>query len=87
MEEVNSKIEEAIIQALAHKARRNVLKIVRSSEGGVSYTELLNELGLPTGKLNYHLRQLEGLVEKTNEKKYVLTPFGEKAMSLLDSIV
>jgi len=87
LQEIDSEIEEAIVQALAHKARRNILRIVRSSENGVSYTELLNELGLPTGKLNYHLRQLEGLIEKTGERKYVLTSFGGKALSLLDSIM
>lgn len=86
MKEFGAEIEEIIIQALGHEARRTMLKIINSSEKDASYTELMIELGLSTGKLNYHLRQLEGLVEKNNERRYVLTPLGRKATSLLSSI-
>ena len=86
MKEIGAEIEGIIIQALGHEVRRTVLKIINSSEKGASYTELMMELGLSTGKLNYHLRQLEGLVEKNEERKYVLTPLGRKAISLLSSI-
>lgn len=79
-------IEATIVQALCHEARREALKIINSNEKGASYTELMAELGLPTGKLNYHLRQLEGFVEKNSERRYVLTPLGRKATGLLASI-
>lgn len=86
MKDVDAELEEIIIQALGHEARRTMLKIINSSEKGASYTDLMIELGLSTGKLNYHLGQLEGLVEKNEERKYVLTFLGRKAMSLLSSI-
>ena len=86
MEDIEQEIEDIIIQGLGHPARRTVLKIIHSAPNGASYTELLGELRLSTGKLNYHLGQLEGLIEKNKERKYVLTPLGEKATSLLDSI-
>ena len=79
-------IENIVFQALAHPVRRTILKIVASSVKGVSYTELITELGLSTGKLNYHLEQLEGLIEKNNERLYVLTPFGRKALNQLNLI-
>ena len=86
VKEFGAEIEEIIIQALGHEARRTMLKIINSSEKGASYTELMIELGLSTGKLNYHLRQLEGLVEKNKERRYLLTPLGRKATTLLSSI-
>jgi hypothetical protein len=41
---------------------------------------------LSTGKLNYHLDQLNGLIEKNASHFYVLTPFGEKAVEHLNLI-
>jgi predicted transcriptional regulator len=86
LEDIEQEIEDIIIQGLGHSARRTVLKIVGSTPNGASYTELLSELRLSTGKLNYHLAQLQGLIEKNKERRYVLTPLGEKAISLLNSI-
>jgi hypothetical protein len=86
MQEIEQEVEEIIIQGLGHPARRTVVRIIHSAPNGALYTELLGELRLSTGKLNYHLGQLEGLIEKNKERRYVLTPLGEKAISLLDSI-
>ncbi len=74
-------IVEVVFQALSHPMRRNVLAILGADPKGVSYTELIGEMGLPTGKLNYHLDQLGGLIEKNAERRYVLTPLGKKALS------
>jgi predicted transcriptional regulator len=79
-------IENVTFQALAHQTRRTIIQIVQSRKQGVSYTELITELGLSTGKLNYHLEQLGGLIEKNNDHFYVLTPFGEKAVEHLNLI-
>jgi hypothetical protein len=43
-------------------------------------------LSLSTGKLNYHLEQLEGLTGKNDKHYYVLTPFGMKALDQLNLI-
>jgi predicted transcriptional regulator len=79
-------IEEVIIQGLAHQERRNILKIISLAEGGASYSSILGELGLNTGRMNYHLRQLEGLVARNGDRKYHLTPLGKKALSVLHSM-
>ena len=86
MKETGAEIEEVIMQALSHETRRTVLKMIDSNEEGTSYTELMLGLGLSTGKLNYHLGKLEGLVEKNSERRYVLTPLGRRAVSFLSSI-
>jgi hypothetical protein len=78
-------IETVTFQALAHPTRRTIIRIVQMRNQGVSYTELITELGLSTGKLNYHLEQLKGLIEKNSDHFYVLTPFGAKALEHLNS--
>ena len=85
MQDLRRQIEDAIFQALAHPMRRTILKIVASSSS-ITYSELITELQLPTGKLNYHLEQLEGFIEKDSNRHYVLTPLGKKALNQLNLI-
>ena len=82
----NEQVENVTFQALANQTRRTIIRIVQSKNQGVSYTELITELGLSTGKLNYHLDQLKGLIEKNSAHRYVLTPLGEKAVAQLNLI-
>lgn len=77
--------EEIMLNALNHKVRREILRLIKNKES-VTYTHILNRTELPTGKLNYHLKQLTGLAEKNPSDEYVLTPLGEKAVAILDSI-
>jgi len=79
-------VEEVVFQALASTERREIIRVIRSREGGATYSEILGELGLTTGNINYHLKQLEGLVEKDEERKYRLTPLGERAMTVLHGV-
>ncbi len=81
--ETGSQIENVVFQALANPVRRTILRIIASKAQGASYTELITELSLSTGKMNYHLEQLGGLVEKNGERRYVLTPLGIKALNQL----
>ena len=85
MQDFNSQVENTVFQALAHPMRRTILKIV-SSRDGTTYSELITELQLPTGKLNYHVEQLEGLIEKNTERQYILTSLGKKALNQLDLV-
>jgi len=85
LQDLNSQVESALFQALAHPMRRIILKIVASTNAA-TYSELIVELQLPTGKLNYHLEQLGGLIEKNSDRKYVLTPLGKKAVNQLNLI-
>jgi len=82
----NVEIENVTFQALAHPTRRTIIRILLSRNQGVSYTELITELGLSTGKLNYHLEQLKGLMEKNANHYYVLTPFGRKVVEHLNLV-
>ena len=86
MENRREDVEELIIQGLGHRERRNILKIISQAPRGAVYSEILGELGLNTGKMNYHLRQLEGLVERNGERRYHLTPLGRRALTVLSSM-
>ena len=86
MNDQREQVEEIIIQGLGHQERRNILKIISLAEDGASYSAILGELGLNTGRMNYHLRQLEGLVVRNGNRKYHLTPLGKKALSVLHSM-
>jgi len=79
-------VEAVVFQALAHPMRRTIVKLIGANSNGVVYTELITELGLSTGKLNYHIEQLEGLIEKNEERRYVLTPLGKKTLNQLKLI-
>ena len=78
--------EEIILQGIGHEERRNILKIIGSDPEGVICSEILNELQLNTGKLNYHLKLLEGLIERDNNRHYRLTKLGMKSIMILNSI-
>ncbi len=79
-------IEEVALQALGHRERRNILEIIASSRDGVLYSDILHELGINTGKLNYHLKLLEGVIEKDDSRRYLLTDLGRKAYRLLKGL-
>ncbi|MBA7618620.1 hypothetical protein ES703_25950 [subsurface metagenome] len=53
---------------------------------GVLYSDILHGLGLNTGKLNYHLKLLDGVVEKDDSRRYRLTDLGVRAMGLLGGL-
>ena len=54
---------EWVLKAVSHNLRRRILNLIYDYSF-INYTDLLRELDLSTGKLNFHLKQLTGLIEK-----------------------
>ena len=79
-------LENLVIRALSHSERKNILKIVASYPEGVNYTGILGESGLSTGKLNYHLGELTGFLERGDDRLYRVNELGKKAISVLEYI-
>lgn len=77
------KSEDVLLNALNHQIRREILHLLESDDR--SYTQILELFAISTGKLNYHLKILEGLIEKSETNWYSLTPLGQKTMKLLDN--
>jgi heterodisulfide reductase subunit A-like polyferredoxin/coenzyme F420-reducing hydrogenase delta subunit len=71
-----------VYEALAHPLREKILRIL-DAERLLPYKDLMNRLDLKkTGLFNYHLKKLEGFIEK-REGLYQLTSTGQNAIRLL----
>ena len=86
MRKMYREVERAVFEVLAHPVRRDILKLASYGEDGASYTDILNELALSTGRLNYHIKQMEGFVHKNERLRYTLTPLGIAAVDLMSSL-
>ena len=73
-----------IFTALKHPIRRNILR--RLSVSFATYTELLNELGIENGLLNYHIESLRELIRKGEDGSYTLSEFGLASLNLIKRI-
>jgi uncharacterized RDD family membrane protein YckC/DNA-binding transcriptional ArsR family regulator len=71
-----------ILSVLSHPLRREILSNL-SEKGECSFTDLMNALNVDTGKLSFHIRNLEGFLEQTPTGKYKLTKVGENAIRLI----
>ncbi|MFW9852629.1 MAG: PH domain-containing protein [Candidatus Thorarchaeota archaeon] len=76
---------EWVLKAVSHQLRRKILNLIYDYSF-LNYSDLLRELDLTTGKLNFHLKQLTGLIEKQRDGEYRLTPIGEKALEILKQV-
>lgn len=65
-------------------SNRQRIIILLHERGDIGYTDLMKELSISsTGKMNYHLKVLNGLLSKTSDNKYSLTEKGLIAAKLL----
>jgi hypothetical protein len=75
--------EHSIYYVLNDETRRKIILSLKDTKE-VAYTDLLNTLQIDnTGRLNYHLKVLEGFVSKNSKGNYVLTEKGKVASKLL----
>jgi predicted transcriptional regulator len=70
--------------ALKHPIRRKILRIINQSP--VTYTEILSQLGIDNGLLNYHLENMKELLTKDEEGRYKLSEFGRAAINLIEKV-
>jgi uncharacterized RDD family membrane protein YckC/DNA-binding transcriptional ArsR family regulator len=74
-----------ILSALSHPLRRQILQYLSEEEEG-SFTDLMNALKVDTGKLSFHIKNLEVFLEQTPASKYRLSKVGENAMVLIKDL-
>ena len=86
MKNNENELDDLVIKVLSHQERKRILKIVGSYPEGVNYTGILGETGLSTGRLNYHLGELEGFLERDDDRLYTLGVLGRKAAATLSFI-
>lgn len=74
--------EYSLFKALSHPTRSKIIEALHENIE-LSYTELLNILGVDTGKLNFHLKNMSGLFETTEDGTYILTNEGRIAYNVI----
>jgi len=67
--------------SLRHPARRKILRML--SEQKVTFSQMLEELAIPSSHLTYHLENLGELLVKDENGKYMLSSFGKAAVSMM----
>ena len=67
MNQVTISAESILIKGISHDIRREIIRLV--DEYPRSFTDLLNFFDISTGKLNYHLSQIKGFVDKNDEMR------------------
>ncbi len=69
---------------LKDETRQRILLLL-NDRGSLSYTDLMTEVGIgSTGKLNYHLKILNGLIAKNESGQYSITEKGKLAIRLME---
>jgi DNA-binding transcriptional ArsR family regulator len=69
---------------LKDPTRREILKLL-NDKGSLPYGELMDLAKVTnTGRFNYHLKVLGGLIEKLDDGRYILTEKGRLAVQMLD---
>jgi hypothetical protein len=70
-----------MFSSLRHPARRKILRML--SEKSLTFSQMLDELGIPGSHLTYHLENLGELVVKMEDGKYKLSSFGKASVSMM----
>lgn len=82
---VDQKNVSRILSVLSHPLRREILLHLSEKEE-CSFTDLMNALSVDTGKLSFHIRNLEAFLEQTPTGKYRLSKVGKNAIILIKDL-
>ena len=72
-----------MFSSLRHPARRKILRML--SERTLTFSNMLDELAIPSSHLTYHLENLGELVIKEDDGKYKLSSFGNASVAMMKS--
>ncbi len=70
--------------SLKHPARRKILRML--AEKPKNFSRILEELGISSSHLTYHLENLGELVTKMDDGKYRLSAFGKAAVLTMKGV-
>ena len=84
MAETEDEIYSTIFKTLKHPARRKILRML--SEKPKNFSRILEDLGISSSHLTYHLDNLGELVTKMDDGKYRLSTFGKAAVMTMKGV-
>ena len=67
-----------IHRALNHPLRKRILELL-AEKGSMSFTDFKSTLNVRVGTLYYHFYALSRLISQDEQKRYILTPLGQRA--------
>jgi len=70
-----------MFSSLRHPARRKILRML--SVKSMTFSQMLDELGIPGSHLTYHLENLGELLVKMDDGRYKLSSFGKASVSMM----
>ena len=73
-----------MFSSLKHPARRKILRML--SEKPMTFSQMLEELGISSSHLTYHLENLGELVSKMEDGKYRLSAFGDASVVTMKGV-
>ena len=77
----DDEIYSIMFSSLKHPARRKILRMLFEKQ--MTFSKMLEELGISSSHLTYHLENLGELVSKSDDGRYKLSTFGEAAVSTM----
>jgi len=84
MAETEDEIYSTIFKSLKHPARRKILRML--SEKPKNFSRILEDMGISSSHLTYHLDNLGELVTKMDDGKYRLSTFGKAAVMTMKGV-
>jgi DNA-binding transcriptional ArsR family regulator len=84
MSDSEEEIYSIMFASLRHPERRKILRML--SEKPMPFSQLLDELGVSSSHLTYHLESLGELVSKMEDGKYRLSSFGEASVATMKGV-
>ena len=70
-----------MFSSLKHPARRKILRML--SDRSMTFSQMLEDLAIPSSHLTYHLENLGELVVKGDDGKYKLSSFGKASVTMM----
>lgn len=77
-------IYSTMFSSLKHPVRRKILRMLGSKS--MTFMEMVEELGVSSPHLTYHLESLGELVSKLDDGKYKLSAFGQAAVTAMKGV-
>lgn len=81
MPDSEEEIYSIMFSSLKHPVRRKILRML--AEKSMSFSQMLEALGVSSSHLTYHLENLGELLSKADDGQYRLSTFGEAAVSTM----
>ena len=81
MPDSEEEIYSIMFSSLKHPVRRKILRML--AEKPMSFSQMLEELGVSSSHLTYHLENLGELLSKVDNGQYKLSTFGKASVSTM----